>query len=81
LTIAAPLTFARRATFAKRAAALFLVAGFAFDVSGCGRRGPLEPPPNANAVQQPTDSATPEGHHKPPPITAPKTPFVLDPVL
>ena len=71
-----------------RAAALLVIFGLAFAVSGCGRKGPLEPPPDASAVNKPaTPTPTPTGsaaslaHHKTPPIVAPKTPFVLDPLL
>ena len=72
--------------FSRRAAALLVISGLAFAVAGCGRKGPLEPPPDASAVNKPatptpTGSATPGAHHKTPPITAPKTPFVLDPLL
>ncbi|MBV8662245.1 MAG: hypothetical protein JO107_03995 [Hyphomicrobiales bacterium] len=76
--------------FATRAIALVLVVGLALVASGCGRRGPLEPPV-ASATPTPTPSPSPSGgaeetsltggHHKPAPIVAPKTPFVLDPLL
>lgn len=65
---------------------LVLVLG----LGGCGRRGPLEPPETA-AKQQP---AAPEAganlpgvpapqsqSRRPPPITPPKEPFILDPLL
>jgi len=67
---------------------LVLVLG----LGGCGRRGPLEPPETA-AKQQATQPATetganlpgvpsPKGQSKrPPPITPPKEPFILDPLL
>jgi predicted small lipoprotein YifL len=63
-----------------------VISSLAFVIAGCGRKGPLEPPPDASAVNKPatptpTGSATPEAHRKVPPITAPKTPFVLDPLL
>ena len=70
----------------RRAVSFALVAALALGVSGCGRRGVLEPPPDPGAVQKP--SSTPSsglgesgGHKKIPPITPPKTPFVLDPLL
>jgi predicted small lipoprotein YifL len=68
---------------AARVAALFLVVGLALGASGCGRKGPLEPPPTPNAVATPSsnDATTPQGPHRPPPITPPKAPFVLDSVL
>lgn len=65
-------------------------------LAACGRRGPLEPPPNAkNAIDLPdkqtgavedtfsSTDASPLG--KPPkrnrPIEVPEKPFVLDPLL
>ena len=67
----------------RRALPFALLAALAFAISGCGRAGPLEPPPNASAVAKPADSSNGGFQiHKPnPPITAPKTPFVLDPLL
>jgi predicted small lipoprotein YifL len=73
-----------RSVPARRAAAFAALAALAFAVSGCGRAGPLEPPPDASAVAKPAESATNENlqvHNKNPPITPPKTPFVLDPLL
>ena len=76
---------AAKPVFATRALALVLVVGLALAASGCGRRGPLEPPPNATATPESSASSDtggmPGAHHKPPPIVAPKTPFVLDPLL
>lgn len=63
------------------AGALALVALLALGASGCGRRGALEPAPDPNAVAKPEDPAHPQVHHKPKPVEAPKTPFVLDPLL
>ena len=67
----------------RRAVPIVLLAALAFAASGCGRAGPLEPPPDASALAKPTDSANaePQVHKKIPPITPPKTPFVLDPLL
>ena len=67
----------------RRALSFALAAALALGVSGCGRRGALEPPPDASAVQKPATSPNgePAGHKKIPPITPPKTPFVLDPLL
>ncbi|MGD0763846.1 MAG: lipoprotein [Roseiarcus sp.] len=74
---------------ARRVVALLLVLGVAFGASSCGRRGPLEPPPDASALA-PTPAATPKPAddplasmtpHKDVPITPPKTPFALDPLL
>ena len=67
---------------AGRAAALLLILGLALAASGCGRKGPLEPPPDASAVQKPADDSMASfGHRKPTPVATPKTPFVLDPLL
>ena len=67
----------------RRALPFALLAALAFAVSGCGRAGPLEPPPNASAVAKAADSSKGELqiHKSNPPITPPKTPFVLDPLL
>lgn len=79
MTPASPLISARRVV------ALALVLGVAVGAASCGRRGPLKPPPNASAVaptpkpaDDPLAAAT---HHKEAPITPPKTPFALDPLL
>jgi predicted small lipoprotein YifL len=61
--------------------ALALIALLAFSASGCGRRGGLEPPPDANAVAKPDDPNHPQVHHKPTRIVPPKDPFLLDPLL
>jgi len=60
-----------------------LVAALALGVAGCGRRGALEPPPDPSAVQKPTSAQNGEPAARPkiPPITPPKTPFFLDPLL
>jgi predicted small lipoprotein YifL len=68
----------------RRAVSVALVAALALGVAGCGRRGALEPPPDPSVVQKPAPSSPtgePEGRKKVPPITAPKTPFFLDPLL
>ena len=46
-------------------------------LTGCGRMGPLEPPPDASAVQKPEPK---DGYaaKKNVPIKAPDTPFALD---
>jgi len=74
---------AARPVFAPRAA-LVLIVGLALIASGCGRRGPLEAPPNPSATPTPESSSDPTAlgvKHKSTPITIPKTPFVLDPLL
>ena len=61
----------------------------AFALCGCGRMGPLEPPPNPNApppqasgAASPADQAlTPQIKAKIPPITPPQRSFGLDPLL
>ena len=67
----------------RRAVAFALLAALAFAASGCGRAGPLEPPPSASAVAKPADSSIDnfQIHKSNPPITPPKTPFLLDPLL
>jgi predicted small lipoprotein YifL len=67
-----------------RARRLFPVALLAaLAISGCGRRGDLEPPLDASAAQKSaqSDNGEPQVHKKIPPIAPPKTPFVLDPLL
>ncbi len=65
------------------AAALAIALGAA----GCGRIGPLEPPPDANAQAKPAmpkpdqvsaETLNPQMKPKIPPITAPNRPFFLD---
>ena len=67
----------------RRALPFALLTALAFAISGCGRAGPLEPPPSASAVAKPDDSSNGgfQIHKSNPKITAPKTPFVLDPLL
>jgi predicted small lipoprotein YifL len=68
----------------RRAAALALVFGLALLAAGCGRKGPLEPPNAGVATPAPTansDLSEQLGAPKNPPITPPKTSFVLDPLL
>ena len=68
-----------------RCAAIALVA---LGLSGCGRRGNLEPPPGAAATQAPAPSQNAisgglDGSkaQKPQGISPPKEPFILDPLL
>jgi len=65
------------------AGAFVLLALIALGATACGRRGALEPPPDANAVAKTAsdNSAQPQIAHKPKPVTPPKAPFVLDPLL
>jgi predicted small lipoprotein YifL len=73
---------AKSQVFARRKVALSLIAGLALLAAGCGRRGPLEPPPNPSATPTPSsDTGEPATHRKEQPITPPKTPFLLDPIL
>jgi predicted small lipoprotein YifL len=59
-----------------------LVAAAVLALSGCGRRGDLEPPPNPAAVQTPAPAKTEMSLHKAnPKIAPPKKDFVLDPLL
>lgn len=81
-----------------RATTLVLLAcAAALLVSGCGRKGPLEPPPGSvNAADNPMEerettdpsapkplipSVSPVGNRKGKKINAPKEPFFLDPIL
>ncbi len=72
---------------ASRRVALAAVAALA--AAGCGRIGPLEPPPGANTSAKPAASAapgsveaiSPQVKPKIPPITPPNQPFILDPLL
>jgi predicted small lipoprotein YifL len=76
------VTLAPSPISARRVVALFLVVGLALGASSCGRRGPLEAPPDPSAVAKPTDDPLAAAtHHKETPITPPKAPFVLDPLL
>ena len=50
-------------------------------VAGCGRRGRLEPPPDPNAPPQEDSKSGIKRRPHNPPIRAPDTPFVLDPLL
>jgi predicted small lipoprotein YifL len=72
-----------------------LIAGIVIlGLSACGRRGALEPPPDPNAApaQQGADGTSASQGALPSPvgtprktsnrpITIPKTPFILDPIL
>ncbi len=69
----------------RRAPALALLVALA--LAGCGRYGPLEPPPDANAPAKPgmpkpndlsVDTLNPQMKPKIPPITPPNQPFFLD---
>jgi predicted small lipoprotein YifL len=77
---------AARSPSVSRAAALALIFGLALLAAGCGRRGPLEPPNAGVATPTPTPTASSDlsdqlGRPRHQPITPPKTPFVLDPIL
>lgn len=81
-----------------RAARLVIIGSLvAFALAGCGRKGPLEPPPGAvNAKPNPLEERetvdptapkpvvpliAPVGSKKGKKIEAPKEPFFLDPIL
>jgi predicted small lipoprotein YifL len=70
-------------SFATRFSAL--AALLALGLAGCGRYGPLEPPPDANAPPKPASSNPANmsalSHPSIPPIVPPKQPFFLDPLL
>ena len=65
---------------AKRGRLLALAALLALLVAGCGRYGPLEPPPDPNAQPKPANPNGLGSLAKPsiPPIKAPNQPFFLD---
>jgi predicted small lipoprotein YifL len=72
----------RNALLRPRAGAIALVILFALSASGCGRRGPLEAPPDpAATAAKPDDPNHPQVRHKATAITPPKDPFILDPLL
>ncbi|MBV8440446.1 MAG: hypothetical protein JO312_07775 [Hyphomicrobiales bacterium] len=61
-----------------------LVLLSAFLLAACGRYGPLEPPPEANAPPKLAGNpANPVSFARPsiPPILPPQQPFILDPLL
>ena len=64
-----------------------VIAIVALGLSGCGRRGNLEPPPGSGQAPTTTNqSIVPQGldgakGSDAPVITAPKQPFILDPLL
>ena len=61
---------------------VLLVLVLAAVLAGCGRRGRLEPPPDPNAPAKPdTNKAGIKKRPPNPPIRAPNTPFVLDPLI
>ncbi len=68
-------------------AALAVIAMAAGSLGGCGRAGPLEPPPDAQATARQEskdangDPTIPHAHPRPKPIEAPKQSFFLDPLL
>ena len=71
---------------AGRGRAPALAALVALLLAGCGRIGPLEPPPNPNAPPKPAPTASenvlnPQVKPPIPPIEAPNQPFILDPLL
>lgn len=82
-----------RPSFVPASRRLLILAGVAaaLSLSGCGRRGPLEPPPGSAQAKQAEDrkaaseaSGNPlmqGGTRRPPPIQRPKEPFILDPLL
>ena len=62
-------------------------AAVALFLAGCGRIGPLQPPPDPNAPPKPAvtptsaESLTPMVKPSIPPIVAPERSFFLDPLL
>ena len=70
-----------RCPSARRDGALALTLIAAVLIAGCGRRGELEPPPDASAVKPAEDPLHPQARKPVAPITPPKQPFILDPLL
>jgi predicted small lipoprotein YifL len=80
-----PALLSRRALIAGGLAALSLA------LAGCGRRGPLEPPPGSPdakrleerraAAESTGNPLQRSGSRRPPPISRPNDPFILDPLL
>ena len=65
-----------------RARVALSVAACVLALSGCGRRGDLEPPPDPAAVQTPAPQKTDLSLHRTQrKIEPPKKDFVLDPLL
>lgn len=66
-----------------------LIGLAALALAGCGRRGPLEPPPDASAPVVKPEADNPASPNaiggprkkKRVPINVPKDPFILDPIL
>ena len=79
----------RLPTHALTRCAVLALAIAALGLSGCGRRGNLEPPPGSGQAPAPAttnQSIVPQGldgakGSDAPVITAPKQPFILDPLL
>ena len=70
-------------SFGSHARFTALAAVLALCLAGCGKYGPLEPPPDPNAPKPANTSSNPNTMNvlaKPsiPPITPPKQPFFLD---
>ena len=76
-------------TLSRRIFATGLALATLTALNGCGRKGPLEPPPAASVPKpeaKPGDSPavappTVKSTKKRIPIVPPKAPFVLDPIL
>lgn len=61
--------------------AVLCAAALATLVSGCGRRGPLEPPGTPPAAERPSSPAALFDGEEPPEPPPPDRDFVLDPLL
>ena len=72
-------------TLVKTAALVAILGACAVSLSGCGRRGRLEPPPDpsvAQPVAEGTSGIDPtKRRRRNVPIEVPKEPFFLDPIL
>ena len=68
-------------SFPPRSRAALFAAAALLSLCACGRRGELEAPPSANAVQTPADKHNLDLHRTSRTITPPDKDFVLDPLL
>lgn len=68
---------------ARRALTIVFVAALGFAASACGRRGDPEAPPDPSAVQKTSNNPADQlqSRNKDKAIVAPKSSFVLDPLL
>lgn len=82
----------KRQCLPDRGRRMLILAGLAslsLTLAGCGKRGPLEPPPDSPDAKKPTDQSSNAtvpggirgGTRRPAPIRRPTDSFILDPLL